>query len=401
MIVIGGYQLNTLATESFSELRADQDPKTYFKYMDVAVEGIVNPETRVKLLTRLYDDLMKKGFIDFDKIPLSKGDFTKYVHFKNLTNTIEILGKLTKGYDLEDFKKTQDLYNMIIGCRSDFEYGYKFDIELIKFAYNTMVLALHRAVDISIMSYIEYTKERVNEKASNGFFENVNAKLTNVALNRKYPDKVHLSQSAIKERLLIMEGIGHILKLYENGDWTKMINSFKQGRSNWLGTIGQMAKATGLVRDYGGGMMEATGTGVAVITVVSLIVTILGLRKIVYVFYSSAYKIDESVKRNKQFLEYTMKNNVEQSTDAVMKQEHLLRFYEKLHDTIETKVFAENAKARKNLKEANRARFSIADIGPENYTQATVVDTPVQTVVSQVVPEETAKPNGDADFSFF
>lgn len=401
MIVIDGYQLNTLATESFSELRADQDPKTYFKYMDVAIEGIVNPETKVKLLTRLYDDLMKKGFIDFDKIPLSKGDITKYVHFKNLTNTIEILGKLTKGYEIDDYKKTQDLYNMIIGCRSDFEYGYKFDIELIKFAYNTMVLALHRAVDVSIMSYIECIENDVDKKASNGFFTNVSNAVGHSLMAKKVNDKPYLSPAARKERLLIMEGIGHILKLYENGDWTKMINSFKQGRSNWLGTIGQMAKATGLVRDYGGGMVEATGAGVTVVTIISLIVTILGLRKIVYVFYSSAYKIDESVKRNKQFLEYTMKNNVDQSIDAVVKQEHLLRFYEKLHDTIETKVFAENAKARKNLKETNRARFSIADIGPDNYTQATVVDTPVPSVVSQVIPEETPKPVANTDFSFF
>lgn len=403
MIVIDGYQLNNLATESFSELRADQDPKTYFRYMDVAIEGIVNPETRVKLVSRLYDDLMKKGFIDFDKIPLSKGDFTKYAYFKNLTDTIDILGKLFKGCEVDEFKKTQDLYNMIIGCRSDFEYGYKFDIELIKFAYNTLVLSLHRAVDISIMAYIEYIKER-NAQPTGNILKNVSNYVSNVSMNVKYPNHTYLSTSAKNERFLIMEGVTHILKLYENGDWTKMINSFKKGRNNWLGTIGQVAKASGLVAENYYGGLEATPAGVAVVTVVALITTILGLRKIIYVFYSTAYKIDESVKRNKQFLEFTMQNGVDQSIDAIVKQERLMSFYDRLHDTIESKVFAENTKAKKNLKEANRARFSIADIGPDNYQQAKVVEAPQ--VMGQVKQHPLATPSAelpvkDEGVSFF
>ena len=399
MYNVGGYTLDNFATESFCELRADQDPRTYFKYMDVAIEGIVNPETRVKLVSKLYDDLMKKGFIDFDKIPLSKGDFTKYVHFKNLSDTIEVLTKLFKNVKTEEFKTTQKLYNMLISCRSDFEYGYKFDIELIKFSYNTLVLSLHRAIDISILSYIEYVKVRTNAATSN----NILKKGANVALNYKFNKTVDYSPAATKERLLIMEGIDHVLKLYDKGEWTIMINSFKKGRNNWLGTIGQMAKATGLTTDYSGASStELTAGGVAVVTVISLIVAILGLRKIVYVFYNTAYKIDESIKRNKQFLEYTMKNNVDQSVDAVIKQEHLLKFYDRLHDTIESKVFAENNKARKNLKETNRARFSIADIGPENISQAKVVEAPLPTQTTQVTgtPVSPAPSNG-GDFSFF
>jgi len=402
MMIIDGYKLDDLAVEAFCELRADQNPKDILKYLDVATEGISNPQTRVKLVNRLYDDLMKKGFIDFDKIPLSKGDFTKYVHFQNLTKSIENMEKLFKGISTPEFELTQKLYNMIISCRADFEYGFKYDIELIMFSYNTLVLALHRILDIAMLSYIRHIRVQ-NDTPSQSIIQGITKKATNVALNFKYAHATDMTPAATAERLLIIEGVEKILKMYDKGEWTQMINSFKKGRNNWLGVIGQIAGHANLVADLGP-MMVATPQGVAVVTVVTLIVFIISLRKIIYVFYSTAYKIDESVKRNKQFVEYTLQHSLDQSTDAILKQEKILEFYNRINDTIESKVFAENTKASKNLKAANKARFTIADIGPDNFDQARVDDEPrsqYQSTYSSYKPPTPSQPSNSGNNSEF
>lgn len=402
MIVIDGYKLDDLATEAFAELRADQDPKDFYKYFGAATESISNPETRVKMVSKLYDDLMKRGYIDFDKIPLSKGDLTKYKHFDNLTKTIQTLDKLFKGNKTEEYKMTEKLYNMIISCRSDFEYGFKFDVELIQFSYNTLVLALHRMIDITIASFVKYMYDIVDTPADNMLDAKIH-RVEALAMNAKYPRVKYAGTASSYETLLVVNGVKQVLKMYDKGEWTQMITSFKKGRNNWLGTVGAVAKSAGLITGSGTDT-AVTAAGAAVLGVVSLIVFIISLRKIVYVFYSTAYKIDESVKRNRQFVEFTLKNSVDQSTSAIMKQQQILQFYDRIHDVIESKVFAENVKAEKKLKESNRARFTIPEIGPDNFAQATIVEAP-QPTLNQSEEESYLKSNSiqtdNDDVKFF
>lgn len=377
MLRIGDYVVPSIAEEGLIEIRSDQPSKDQFKYLSVATEGINNPETRVKMVSKLYEDLMKHGNIDFGPIPACRGDLTKYKYHKDIVENIKRLESLLGNSYCGEFELTQKLYNMIIACRADFEYGFKFDVELIQFSFNTCVLALHRMIDISIAKYI------------------------NGAINQPptTAPAVPINYSATKgsyDSLLIVQGVRGVLKIYDKGEWTEMINSFKRGRNNWLGSIGAVAKAAGLVTTGAGGV-ALTSAGVAVAGVVGLIAFIIVLRKMVYVFYSSAYKLDESVKRNRQFIEYTLKNSVDQSTSAVIKQQNILNFYNRIHDVIETKIFAENVKANKALKEQNRARFTIADISPENYTSASIVEGPSADLQPDPSENEApiAVPDGD------
>ena len=385
MLRVGEYVVPSYAEEGLIEIRNDQPSKDQFKYLSIATEGINNPETRVKMVSKLYEDLMKHGNVDFGPIPACRGDLTKYKYHKDIVENIKRLEDLFGNGHCEEFELTQKLYNMIVGSRADFEYGFKFDIELIQFTFNTCVLALHKMIDLSIAKYIKGATTQplstapavsVNYAASKGTYDN----------------------------LLIVQGVKGILKIYDKGEWTEMINSFKRGRNNWLGTIGAVAKSAGLITTGATGVALTT-SGAAVAGVVGLIGFIIVLRKMIYVFYSSAYKLDESIKRNRQFVEYTLKNSIDQSTSAVVKQQNILNFYDRIHNIIETKVFAENTKAMKELKEQNKARFAIADVSPENFTTATIVEAPTDTVA--VTPEEapvevTDNPAGNAsNISFF
>lgn len=367
MIRIGEYVVPDYAAEGLIEIRNDQEARDQFKYLSVATEGINNPESRVKMVSKLYEDLMKHGNVDFGPIPVCKGDLTKYKYHKDIVEQIKRLEALIGNDYCKEFDLTQKLYNMIIGSRADFEYGFKFEVELIQFTFNTCVLALHKMIDISIAKYI---KGATTQPLTTGSAAPVN----------------YANSKGSYENLLIVQGVAGILKIYDKGEWTEMINSFKRGRNNWLGTIGAVAKSAGLITTGATGVALTT-SGAAVAGVVALIGFIIVLRKMVYVFYSSAYKIDESIKRNRQFVEYTLKNSIDQSTSAVVKQQHILNFYDRVHDVIETKIFAENAKAVKELKEQNKARFTIADVSPENYTTANIVEAPVASVQPTPEPE--------------
>lgn len=379
MIRIGEYVVPDYAAEGLIELRNDQESKDQFKYLSVATEGINNPESRVKMVSKLYEDLMKHGNVDFGPIPACKGDLTKYKYHKDIVEQIKRLEALIGNDYCKEFELTQKLYNMIISSRADFEYGFKFDVELIQFSFNTCVLALHKMIDISIAKYI---KGVTTQPLTTGAATPVN----------------YANSKGSYDNLLVVQGVTGILKIYDKGEWTEMINSFKRGRNNWLGTIGAVAKSAGLVTSTATGMALTT-SGAAVAGVVALIGFIIVLRKMIYVFYSSAYKIDESIKRNRQFVEYTLKNSVDQSTTAILKQQNILNFYDRVHDIIETKIFAENAKAVKELKEQNKARFTIADISPENYTTANVVEAPVADVQPTPEPEVDAEIHDEGNAS--
>lgn len=405
MIVIDGYKLNDIAVEAFTELRNSQESKDFLKYFDVATESISNPETRVKLVNKLYEDLMKHGYVEFGTIPKSQGDLTKYEHYKVMVDTIKRLGDLTAGMHNKEMEMTEKLFNMIIKCRSDFEYGFKFEIELLKFSYNTLVLALHKMIDITIASYINYVYETIDhEKASGDMVGGPMTFAKEFSMSIKYPRSNYAGESKF-DKLVIVEGVRQVITIYEKGEWTDMVLSFKKGRNNWLGTVGALATSLGVVEPGSNrGVVNITNSaGATVLGVVSLIVTIIAIRKIIYVFYASAYKLDEAIKRNKAFLEFTLKTS-SQPLSAIKKQEELLSFYNKIQDVIETKIFAEDVKASKSIKESNRQRFTITDLGPNNFSSATIVEGPggYPSQSSPYIENKTEEnKNISNDFSFF
>lgn len=390
MLFVDGRKLDDYAVEAFVELRNDQPLKDRFKYLDVAIEGIVNPQTRVKMIQRLYEDLIAHADIDFGCIPETKGDFTKYRHYKIITNTIESFSKLNCKNNVSEIELCEKLFNMLIACRSDFEYGYKFEVELIKVSYGTLVIALHRMIDIAIMRTVEVAKQL------GGFnFQVAHSKCND---------------------LLVYQSVKGIVKSYEKGEWTEMINSFKKGRSNFMGPFGAALKSAGLITGAGAAT-ALTATGTVAFAIVSMLVIVLCIRKLVYLFYSSAYKINDSINRYKGFLEYAM--NSETNESAKLKQKSCLDKMNRIHDIIETKIFAENDKAKKKLSKVNKERFTIADIGPDNVDQvmtknkenldAKIVDhsldepeAPIQQTVSPTpVSNEVSETTSAGNFSIF
>lgn len=340
MLFVDGRKLDDYAIEALVDLRNAQPPRDRLKYLDVAIEGIVNPQTRVKMVQRLYEDLLAHSDIDFGCIPDTKGDFTKYRHYKIITNTIESFSKLSCKNNVQEIEMCEKLFNMLIACRSDFEYGYKFEVDLIKVSYCTLVIALHRMIDLAIMRTVEVSKQL------GGFnFQVAHSKCND---------------------LLVYQSVKGIIKSYDKGEWTEMINSFKKGRSNFMGPFGAALKSAGLITGAGTATV-LTATGTVAFAIVSLLVIVLCVRKLVYLFYSSAYKINDSINRYKGFLEYAMNN--ENNESARLKQKACLDKMNRIHDVIETKIFAENDKAKKKLNKVNKERFTIADIGPDNVDQ--------------------------------
>ena len=109
MLRIGDYVVPSIAEEGLIEIRSDQPSKDQFKYLSVATEGINNPETRVKMVSKLYEDLMKHGNIDFGPIPACRGDLTKYKYHKDIVENIKRLESLLGNSYCGEFELTQKL----------------------------------------------------------------------------------------------------------------------------------------------------------------------------------------------------------------------------------------------------------------------------------------------------
>lgn len=368
MHYIEGCPIPSSMMNEFIEMRNNQPVSDRMKYLDTAFESINNPNTRVLIIQKLYADLIKHGDIDFGPIPKSKGDLTRYEHYKLIVDTMKAMDNLLSQTGSQEYEVTEKLFNMIIECRSDFEYGFKFDIELIKLSYNVLVMSLHHMIDISIMKYVDSIKQ------TSGL---------NFASNTKSTD-----------RLIIYQSVKSILKSYDKGEWTEMINSFKKGRCNWLGSVGAAAKAVGLITPAG-----LTPVGVSVVLILGLITIVIGFRKLVYLFYSSAYKINDSVQRSKSFLQFTIEKNPNQTPQAIARQKKLLAFFEKIHDVIEIKVFGDNDKAVKKLAESDKANFSMSEMRFDNFDNAKFEPTEVPPENNINPPEDTS--GSSSDISFF
>lgn len=374
MYTINGYALRGEALEAFVELRSSQPPRERLHYIETAMESIKNPETRVKLVQKLYADLLKHGDIDFGPIPESKGDLTRYKHYKLMVETISSIEKILGQTKSESYMMTEGLFNMLIECRSDFEYGFKYDIQLIQLCYNVIVLSLHRMIDITMMDYVKTLKQQVGL----AFVEGVKP----------------------VDNLLVVQAVRGILKAYDKGEWTEMINSFKKGRCNWLGAVGATAKAFGLT-NVDNGSITLTGAGAAVVLIIGMIVVLIAIRKLIYLYYSSAYKINDAVERSRNFLQYTIDNDTTQSPNAIAKQKAIMHVFDKLHDRIEMKVFSDDTKAKKQLVESDAQNFSMRDMRFDNYMTASINDSPEEQRSQENRSGSTTNNNNNDDISFF
>lgn len=315
-----------IVMDAINDFMIDQSPRDRLHYKDIALEAMLSPAGKSKMIQQLYVDIVSKNNIDFGKIPLSKGDITSYEYYDAMYKSIETLNVLFQGKKIEELDLMNKLHDTIITLRGDFEFGFKFDIEILKVTYNLLVLSLYDMINICIVAYTNYLKE---VKATEFKFKTFK-----------------------KENVLIIKFVKDFIKSYEKGEWTKMMLAWKKNPSNLLGSLGAIASSGAAA-----GVVSASA-----ITIISILSFLLIVRGMIYVYYNSSMRISQYAKINAEFLKNSIKISNDNTASSLEKQNKMLNMLESVSDFIETKIIKTNHDAKKDLVESNKTDFNSKEL---------------------------------------
>lgn len=324
-----------IVLESLTEMRNDQEsPRerlTYIKtiYDDgIATEGVTN-NIKGQLVQKLYTDVLSKTNIDFGTIPDSKGNFLDYQYYQLITESIDALNVLMEKKPKE-FIELTTLYDNLISLRSDFEYGFKFDIEIIKLTYNVAIMSLFGLLNYCVSVYTNYLRE-VN------------------GITMKF-GKVK------KKDLVIVNSVTSLNRLFKSGEWTNIVKSFKGKDSQLLGELlGSVSlfASKGIGAAVSGIASAAAPIAIPVLVVVAIIALLTIIRWLIYYFYELSSKIGVFASTQKEFLDIYMRKTKD-SDSAVTKQKAMLNSLESISNSIEAKVFRADANTKREISKSNR-----------------------------------------------
>lgn len=313
-----------------------------YKFYRAATEAVITQKdlsARTAVLSSLYRDIQIKSLIDFDQIPLSRGDFSKYKYFELSTKVLDNLNAIYK--DLPKFEEVEimnKLYNSLLALAPDFKYGFMHDIDLIKLQYNTLVLALHEIQNICILAYLKYI---------------ANIKATSVSFG-DYKQK----------QLLVLRGAKEFIQCYESGEWNKVMKSIKAGAmSGATEGIGELASnrnpeiiynvITKLSETAG----KVTGSGIfkaGKYVALGLSVFLL-LRCLVFYFYNKAAKVSDTLKIQVQFIDALKENPEGLNPKTARRADKLVNLANSVVGIIDGKIFKANNTASKDLRVSDNA----------------------------------------------
>lgn len=327
---------NEVVKSNILDLMTIQDSKDRRHYRQIATEAVLSPYGKSKMIQTLWTDMMSRSNIDMGTIPNSKGDITKLDFYKSTAETIECLNSLLEGVKCDELTTTNDLHDIIVSLRSDFDFGYKFDIKFITMTYELLVLSLLEMINVCIVYYTNYLKD-----------------VKNIEFKTIKPDK---------KSLKIVKYTNDFIQSYRNGDWTKMMTNFRKNPNGLLGTI--ISQATGIDKDklsLSGVWGASNNAGKALIVSAAILVSItavfFSIRGLIYVFYRSATKINDYVRTQSEFLKFNI-NLGKDPADALAKQQKHLDQLENVSNFIETKILKNDKRASKEIEESDKKNFT-------------------------------------------
>lgn len=353
---------NTIVMEGISSLCIDQDSCDRLHYKDIAIESITNTPGKGRLVQQLYADIIAKSNIDFGDIPASKGDLTRCKNYDLAASSVDTINKLFEGSTLpNEIKSLNEFHELLIALRGDFEFGFKFDVEIIKLSYNVLVMSFYEMIDICILAYANYLKE----------VKNVDFKF----------------KTAKGKDAMVLVYVNSFIQSYKKGEWGAIMKQFKGNSSNLLGNILSQAQSgiplgstnptspgINISLPNPSGVVNALGTagnwvagkigtpaGKVATWVVAAVAIFLIIRSLIYFFITKSAKVSNWAKTQTEFLKWNADNGNNTKEGAVM-QSNVREKLEDITDIIESKILKTEDMAKKKLKESNRENFNIGEL---------------------------------------
>lgn len=113
------------------------------------------------MMSRLYKSALEKAYIDFDDIPESKGDITKYQGYKAMRETLSIMDNLAakSNIKIKELDAINEALRHIETNRDYFVKGFLLDNQLVILIYNVTVASCVRATSLVVSSYMEFVRD--------------------------------------------------------------------------------------------------------------------------------------------------------------------------------------------------------------------------------------------------
>lgn len=247
---------------------------------------------------------------------------------------------------------------MMTACKKDFEYGFKYDIEIIKILYGYMVEAYYELMNIIILNYsIPMTLPA-----------------TRISNNPMYYNDTTVYKSC-----------NTILDLYESGEWKKLMNSLKNSKVAaaesfaFDGSTGNFAIAT--VNDDPFAVLEGDIIDTVIdfakvgVVVVGVVVTLFfAIRSLIAYFFRKMNSYKSHLENQATLLDTIAKTD---SSLTPEQKEVIERRRDKMQAKaaeISRKIFKADKEAKEDMKEEAKKFAKV--IKDPTYTDAPVGGTP-------------------------
>lgn len=282
------------------------------------------------MVSNLYKSAIEKAHIDFDDIPQSKGDVTRYLGYKSLTQSIEILKEISSKNDtkIPELEIVENALNNIVMYREVFEKGFRLNKEFVELQYNTLVYACVESVSVLISSYVDFVKR---------------------------PDKIDfvIVKDPKRGGSVSIQNLEKFNLTVKKGDFSKTMNAVvNSGKEGLIGVDDIIIPALIL-----GG-------------VISLVPMI---RELMFLFYYSRMKVSDYLKQQAALIEINKQSVLSSSVSIKEKNAILKKQNEKIHslqalsDRIKVdKVMSEN-KSNVEISKQNKS-WSIGEIQSQTAT---------------------------------
>lgn len=278
------------------------------------------------MVSKLFKSAIDKSYIDFDDIPESKGDITKYKGYKSMMKTLKYIEDIVtrSNIKMNELDIVNKAISNVTAYREQFEKGFRLNKDFIILQYNTTVAMCVEATTLLMVSLVDYVK-RVDKLE----FTVVNSKINIGGICITNLDKFN--------------------KTVANGDFSKVMNAvIKTGSEALTGTT-----------------IAAISIGIVAGTI--LLVNI--MREAIFYFYSARMKLSDFLNTQALFLELN-RNNLEanaaglpaaKKNEIIKKQERLMVKLRSMADKIKVSSKIAEEKAKVDIKKENEG-WKISDV---------------------------------------
>ena len=113
-----------------------------------------------QLVSKLYTSAVNKGYVDFDDLPDTRGDFTKYKGYDSLVESIALVKELgeAQGIKIKEAVTVETAIANITARKDLYEKAFGLDNEIGKMSYLTLTYATIAATSAIISSYVDFIR---------------------------------------------------------------------------------------------------------------------------------------------------------------------------------------------------------------------------------------------------